>query len=244
MSGGHLINNEEWQHLRAVDHLARDLYHAIRKRMDFRTGIVGDIKARVSWQGFREDTEVIGRPGVKTIKPSEAQLRRRVAQLAKAGLIEVISTDQYLRFRLLLATRLSRAPKKAVGPPSGLPVPANQGPAQGSGVIHNESSAKADTHQESPVNTLKPTPPNPPVPGHEGEQFVPPTPAARAGELDPPHRRGARAQQLSEQRHKTTKRGGKSSKHDNTSTTGSLVAAGQRSADGLPRRGGRAGRWR
>lgn len=185
MSGGHLVNNAEWLALRGVDWLARDLYGAIRRSMDFKTGIVGDKAKRISWQALREDTEVLGRPGVKTVKPSEHQLRRRVGQLVREGLVEVISTSTHLRFRLLLATRLSRAPKKAAPPSQGVGQPAKPPRKPARRIVHNESSPKAAPHLECPVNPIKTTPPNPPVPEHEGEQVVPPTPSARAGELDP-----------------------------------------------------------
>lgn len=185
MSGGHLTNNAEWLALRNVDWLARDLYGAIRRCMDFKTGIVGDRAKRISWQALREDTEVVGRPGVKTLKPSEHQLRRRVGQLQRAGLVEVISTSTHLRFRLLLATRLSCAPKKAAPPSQGVSRPAKLPRKRISEVVHNESLPKAEPHQEGPVTPLKPTPPNPPAPEREGEHIVPPTPAARAGEMDP-----------------------------------------------------------
>lgn len=110
-----VIDDNEWMLMRRVDHLARDLYVALRRRMDFATGIVGDDPAAVSWWALREDTELEGRPGVRGCKPTEQQLRRRVAQLEKVGLVESIGNKLRLKFRLLAARKLSRAQKSRRG---------------------------------------------------------------------------------------------------------------------------------
>lgn len=180
-----VIEDSEWEATRKVDHLARDLYYALRRSMDFGSGIVGGPAKAISWWSLREDTETQGRPGVKAVKPSEQQLRRRMLQLEKAGLVVSIGSATRLKFRLPLAhTNLldqKRGGTRSIGNESGRKAKSNKAL-----VAYPQAGlrAKADTHPGS-GKTLKPSPPNPPVPKHEGEQVVPPTPSARAGELDP-----------------------------------------------------------
>lgn len=160
-----VIGDDEWRQMRKVDHLARDLYSALRRRMDFATGIVGDAStgaAAVSWYALREDTELEGRPGVKGGKPSEQQLRRRMTQLEKFGLVESIGNSLRLKFRLLLARTVSHVPKKAEG---GSVAPESGGNAnagkESEGYSQGNSKPKAITHLNS-GKTLKTSPPTPP----------------------------------------------------------------------------------
>jgi len=204
------IDDNEWAAMRKVDHLARDLYSALRRRMNYATGIVGGAAAAISWWALREDTEMPGRPGVKACKPSEQQLRRRIAQLQKVGLVESIGNNLRLRFRLPLARTDLLVQEKAGGGAvahQGASKPrsrkAPRAYAQGS------SSAKADTHQVS-GKTLNPTPPTPSRLRRDGDgEIDPPTPAAREEDNPDATPIGTHAQQLSEQRHEPAKRGGR-----------------------------------
>lgn len=115
MTAAFVITGDEWQALAAVDHLACRLYLVLRRCMDFRTGVVGGPLKAISWQALREHTEVPGRPGVRYFRPTEQQLRRRVEQLEKCGLLRRISEGLTLKFRMLLARTDSCVPKKPEG---------------------------------------------------------------------------------------------------------------------------------
>lgn len=187
-----VIEDAEWALMRKVDHLARDLYVSLRRRMDFATGIVGGAGAAVSWWALREDTELEGRPGVRGCKPSEQQLRRRIEQLEKVGLVERIGSKLRLRFRLLLARRSSLDQKKAGGGETGQRKgrKAKQDKAL-KGCAQGNSSAKAGTHQESgKTNTL----PNPSRDFSAPAGMNPPPHACgTGGEQDPQHQQPSQA---------------------------------------------------
>ncbi|CAJ0740847.1 hypothetical protein [Ralstonia mannitolilytica] len=197
MSAGFLTSNAEWQALRAVDHLARDLYLALRRCMDFRTGIVGGPHKAISWQALREDCEVPGRPGVRCFRPTEQQLRRRVEQLEKCGLVRRISVGLTLQFRMLMAKTDSSVQKKAGGGARGekKPKKASTG-AGGSGLSTTRGLRKADTHP-SPGKTTKPS--SPPFAAREEEERVISDPGPPANAAMPVHD-AEHAHRLSEQR--------------------------------------------
>lgn len=160
MSAGFLISDPEWLAKRQVDHLARDLYDALRRAMDFETGIVGGPAKGISWWSLREDTEVPGRPGVKAYKPSEQQLRRRMAQLEKAGLVESIGTKLRLKFRLLLARTSSLASKKADTGTTAPGAAAKAKPVKRARAYpQGNNEAKAGTHLVSGKTKTQPKPP-------------------------------------------------------------------------------------
>lgn len=175
-----VIDDNEWMLMRRVDHLARDLYVALRRRMDFATGIVGDDPAAVSWWALREDTELEGRPGVRGCKPTEQQLRRRVAQLEKVGLVESIGNKLRLKFRLLAARKLSRAQKKAGGGAIALEVAGNANADKDfEGGAKDGSEPKAGTHPSSGFKSLNP----PPTPSGDGP--IDPAPLGAGQESNP-----------------------------------------------------------
>ncbi|WP_157903187.1 hypothetical protein [Cupriavidus malaysiensis] len=194
-----MIDDSEWEAMRKVDILARNLYFALRRRMDFKTGIVGVAGAAVSWWALREDLEVPGRPGVKRILPSEQQLRRRVAQLEKEGLVEPIGTKLRLRFRLCKALVDNNDPKKAGVCAA---VPSNDRKAMRGkgkrGYSQGNSTPQADTHQSTGNYLTLPNPSH--ACGAEGMTIEPPTPAAREGGQGP-HASQAEGPGLSEARH-------------------------------------------
>ncbi|CBJ37881.1 conserved protein of unknown function [Ralstonia solanacearum CMR15] len=159
MTAAFVITGEEWQALAAVDHLACRLYLVLRRCMDFRTGVVGGPIKAISWQALREHTEVPGRPGVRYFRASEQQLRRRVEQLEKCGLLRRISEGLTLKFRMLLARTDSCVQKKAEGGARGekKPEKASRGAASRQ-VRTGAHFAKADTHP-FPGNTSNPSSP-------------------------------------------------------------------------------------
>lgn len=201
------ISDGEWAAMRKVDHLARDLYVALRRRMDFTTGIVGGPQKAVSWWALREDTELEGRPGVKACKPTEQQLRRRVGQLEKVGLVEPIGTKLRLRFRLLLAHTGSLVQKKAGGGTAGA---RDAGKAKRSKAKPTYSQGsytpKADTHQGSGKTDTHPNPSHVPE-GMKTFEYPAPHACGAGGELDP---QGLpdQGQQLSEERQQDAEGGG------------------------------------
>lgn len=201
------ISDGEWAAMRKVDHLARDLYVALRRRMDFTTGIVGGPHAAVSWWALREDTELEGRPGVKACKPTEQQLRRRVGQLEKVGLVQPIGTKLRLRFRLLLAHTGSFVQKKAGGGAvgGGDAGKAKRGKATRA-YPQGSSMRKADTHQESGKTVTHPNPSHVPE-GLETSEYPAPHACGAGGELDPQQLPDP-GQRLSEERQQGAAGGG------------------------------------
>ncbi|MCK4125459.1 hypothetical protein HFK83_24210 [Ralstonia pseudosolanacearum] len=197
MSAGFLTSNDEWQALRSVDHLARDLYLALRRCMDFRTGVVGGPHKAISWQALREDVEVPGRPGVRSYRPSEQQLRRRVEQLEKCGLLCRIGSALTLQFRMLMARTDSCVQKKADRGATGqAKVMKRNGGAVEWGVRKTRSRAKADTHLDT-GETIKP--PTPPCGGLEGDSCEAHDPIAHV-DADNPEVDAQHEHRLSEQR--------------------------------------------
>ncbi|MDB0572230.1 hypothetical protein LBW59_15825 [Ralstonia solanacearum] len=200
MTAAFVITGEEWQALAAVDHLACRLYLVLRRCMDFRTGVVGGPIKAISWQALREHTEVPGRPGVRHFRPSEQQLRRRVEQLEKCGLLRRISEGLTLKFRMLLARTDSCVQKKAGGGTRGekKPEKASLGAGSRQGGA-GRRAAKADTHP-FPGNTYNPS--SPPrlkqceEEGRDASQTEPGCDAVEPGAVD------AQRHQLSEQPHR------------------------------------------
>lgn len=172
-----VIDDQEWALMRKVDHLARDLYLSLRRRMDFATGVVGVDGAAVSWWALREDTELEGRPGVRGCKPSEQQLRRRISQLEKVGLVASIGSNLRLKFRLLAARTISLAQKKAGGGSIASGNDVNTSAGNDSETYSQDSSeSKADTHPFSGFKSLNP----PPTPSGDGEVDPDPLGAVQA----------------------------------------------------------------
>ncbi|MGA4006005.1 hypothetical protein ACI2VR_07165 [Ralstonia nicotianae] len=177
MSAGFLTSNAEWQALRLVDHLARDLYLALRRCMDFRTGIVGGPHKAISWQALREDCEVPGRPGVRCFRPTEQQLRRRAEQLEKCGLVRRISVGLCLQFRMLMAKTDSCVQKKAGGGTRGEKKPKRLSTgAVERGLSTSSGLRKADTHPNPGKTTNPSSPPFDALTEEEGADLHPSPP--------------------------------------------------------------------
>lgn len=208
----YVITNHEEEALRGLPHLAQLLYYKLRARMNFRTGIVGDVADRaVSWLALREDLDAWGGPGVKRDLPSEDRVRRAMGHLIRKGLVASIGSKLLLRFRLLKAKTVSLAPKKPAGPTTGhgsgrkgKPVKAQQAYPQGN------SEREAATHKDQ-GNFLKPTPPTPSGLRPDGDGDIDPSaPAALPDDNPPDETPGAVCrQQLSEERHEHGSVGGR-----------------------------------
>ncbi|WP_410498134.1 hypothetical protein [Chitinibacter sp. S2-10] len=101
----YMINDVESDALAGLAHIPFRLYHALRKRMDFRTGRVGE-RPKVSYQALREDLYIEpcqGRTGDESGSPSVEALRHALRILIRVGLVTVIPADRQLIFSLVLA---------------------------------------------------------------------------------------------------------------------------------------------
>ena len=92
------LNENEQARLSGLTHLQRCLYvFGIKPHMDFKTGLVGTKKRRISYQSLKEAVYVDPKPGIKnTGAPSREQLRRAVKGLERAGLIQLKSFNRHL----------------------------------------------------------------------------------------------------------------------------------------------------
>lgn len=83
--------------------------HALRRYMDYSTGIVGSSKRRISYQSIREEMYVAPRRGFsrkETGMQTKSDIRRALKHLEKLGLIEKIkikNEDDHLIFKCCLA---------------------------------------------------------------------------------------------------------------------------------------------
>ncbi|MFO1434098.1 MAG: hypothetical protein U1F76_29100 [Candidatus Competibacteraceae bacterium] len=81
-----LITDKEWLALADLPHLARLVYFVLRRYMDYRTGLVGPVRA-VSLQAIAEELNVPPRPGIRGGKPSRKEVRHALEWLERAGLV-------------------------------------------------------------------------------------------------------------------------------------------------------------
>lgn len=106
------INDAEWDALMGLPHVPYRLYVALRRRMDFKTGVVG-ARPKISYQALREDLYIEpcqGRAASESGSPSLEALRHAVKLLERVGLLRVIPAERLLVFSLVLAdTTESRA---------------------------------------------------------------------------------------------------------------------------------------
>ncbi|QLI80809.1 hypothetical protein HZU75_04285 [Chitinibacter fontanus] len=101
----YMINDAESDALAGLAHIPFRLYHALRKRMDFKTGRVGE-RPKVSYQALREDLYVEpgqGKAMADCGSPSVDALRHALKMLERVGLVKVIPADRQLIFSLILA---------------------------------------------------------------------------------------------------------------------------------------------
>lgn len=86
---------------------------ALRRHMDYDTGIVGSRRRRISWRMLREVLHVEPHQGINGGMPDRAKARRLIQWLEKAGLVQRVDDAEHLVFRLPLATLGSFEQKKA-----------------------------------------------------------------------------------------------------------------------------------
>lgn len=108
-----MINREELSALCGLPHIQQLTYlRAIRPYMDCKTGTSG-IKRRISYQSIAEQLYIEPHPGIKSQSFSRDQVRRAVAGLVRASIIEVQSEGKQLILKCLLATQHFSAQNKA-----------------------------------------------------------------------------------------------------------------------------------
>ena len=89
-----LITELEVQFLAGLPYAAIVLYFALRRVMDYATGLVG-ITRGVSWQSLREELHVDPHQGMqKSGSPNHGQVRRICGHLERAGLVERRSIER------------------------------------------------------------------------------------------------------------------------------------------------------
>jgi hypothetical protein len=112
-----LLSDEEMNVLHEQHHFYFKLYvHALRRFMDYNTGIVGGKKRRISYQSIREEMYIVPRRGVSrsdTGSQTKSEIRRALKHLERIGLIEKISpkNDDHLVFKCCLAIIGNPRPK-------------------------------------------------------------------------------------------------------------------------------------
>lgn len=150
------LTNEEMGALSGLPHSVITLYiMAIRPRMDYSTGLVG-ILPRVSWQALAEWVYVEPGPGTRHARPDKHALRRMVARLERAGLIE-IRTRAAAR-QLVFKCRLAQTDKHVQKQPAPRPhhPPAPQ--AAPSKTKHGAGFQPEPAPHPAPQETVEPAP--------------------------------------------------------------------------------------
>jgi hypothetical protein len=161
-----LLSDEEINALHGEDYFLYVLYvHAIRRYMDYATGIVG-IKRRISYQSLREELYVEPRRGVdraKTGSPSKPKLQRALQTLQDRGILEQIKNKDYLIFRCVFAKQdksvQNQADTKSI---QKLDTQADTHTLDKNLELTGLSAPttrKADTHADTPVLAQADTPP-------------------------------------------------------------------------------------
>ena len=112
------INGDELAALCGLPHIQQLTYfRGIRPYMDIKTSLVG-IKRGISYQSISEQLYVEPHQGIKSQNFSRDQVRRAVAGLVRAGIIEVQSEGMQLILKCELATTdFSVQNKVAINPP-------------------------------------------------------------------------------------------------------------------------------
>ncbi|VEG91203.1 hypothetical protein [Legionella spiritensis] len=113
-----VINEQELEALCGLPHIQQLAYlRGIRPYMDVKTGITG-FKRGISHQSIAEQLYIEPHPGIKSESFSRAQVRRALASLERAGLIQCQSQELKLVLKCPLATKGYFAQNKAVTNPS------------------------------------------------------------------------------------------------------------------------------
>lgn len=113
-----IVNQNEMAALCGLTHIQQLVYfRGIKPYMNVQTGIVG-VDRGISYQSIAEQIYIEPHQGIKSVSFSRAQVRRAVAGLERAGLIQCQSEDHSLILKCKLATRDYYVSKKAVTKPS------------------------------------------------------------------------------------------------------------------------------
>lgn len=154
MSSAILLEPGEFEMLEGRRPELFKLYFMIKKHMDFATGIVG-LKRGISHQSLKEEMWLEAEKGVKTKQFSKHAIIRMQQRLEAFGLLQRISTEDKLIFKLPLARTDKSAPKKAASRPLGYPdIPENE-----KNFIDSVFVERCDKKSASATNPKAATPP-------------------------------------------------------------------------------------
>ncbi|VEE02713.1 Vir protein [Legionella longbeachae] len=143
-----MINEEELGALCGLPHIQQLAYlRGIRPYMNVKTCLVG-IERGISYQSIAEQLYVEPHQGIKSSSFSRAQIRRALAGLERAGLIQFQSEEKQLILKCNLAITDYCAQKKAVTNPSSQPVPVDSLKSIESTGFSGHKLAKADTGEQ------------------------------------------------------------------------------------------------
>lgn len=115
-------NDDEDEALQGLPLDAQVLYlRALRRRMDYRTGMVGNLPGvnGISWRILADDLFVEPHQGISGGKPDESKVRRLMKWLVTRGLVVDRGTGRNLIFFLPLASADESEQKKADRKPTG-----------------------------------------------------------------------------------------------------------------------------
>ncbi|WP_242604633.1 hypothetical protein [Legionella busanensis] len=144
-----MINGEELAALYTLPHIQQLAYlRGIRPYMNVKTGIVG-LERGISHQSIAEQLFVESHQGIKSVTYSRAQVRRALAGLERAGLIQLQSTSEKLILKCLLASSDYFVQKKAVTKPSAQSVMVNAAKAL------EETGQEAAKHLKADMGKLQ-----------------------------------------------------------------------------------------
>lgn len=113
-----IISDDELAVMYGLPHIQQLAYlRGIRPYLNVKTGLVG-VERGISYQSIAEQLYVEPHQGIKSVSYSRAQIRRAIAGLERAGLVEAQSDDHKLILKCLLANQSYSVQKKAVTKPS------------------------------------------------------------------------------------------------------------------------------
>ncbi len=143
-----MINEEELGALCGLPHIQQlASLRGIRPYMNVKTCLVG-IERGISCQSIAEQLYVEPHQGIKSSSFFRAQIRRALAGLERAGLIQFQSEEKQLILKCNLAIRDYCAQKKAVTKPSSQPVSAKPSKFIENTGFSGHQPAKADIGEQ------------------------------------------------------------------------------------------------
>jgi hypothetical protein len=113
-----IISDDELAVMYGLPHIQQLAYlRGIRPYLNVKTGLVG-VERGISYQSIAEQLYVEPHQGIKSVSYSRAQIRRAIAGLERAGLVQSQSDEHKLILKCLLANQSYSVQKKAVTKPS------------------------------------------------------------------------------------------------------------------------------